>query len=491
MFADTWGSFGSADGQFASPRGVAVNASGEVYVADTGNDRVVQLDRDGRFIRSWGGTGTGDGQFDRPWDVAVNGNQEVYVLDSGNNRVQKFDRNGNFQLTWGSQGGRTGRFRSPKGISADTGNGVWVADTGNDRIQKFNPTGTFQLSIGGSGSGNGRFRAPRDVTVGLAGGVYVADTGNDRIQQFTVGGAFVRAWGSTGTGNRRFNSPQGIYAQGNNYTTSNVFVADTGNDRIVSYTSTGTFEAKWGTSGGGGGQLESPRNVFVDLGDHRFVADTGNSRLEVFDRTYPTRITGTVEGIDGNTPEGPLGGIFVSVSDTTYDLVAIVRTDVNGHYQVDVGAGNAVVAFFDPTGRHAFEYFDDQPDIATATTVVVPDHQSVTVDAVLTETPVTAVGDPGEIAGTVTEGTTPVMPGAGTLVMAIDEAGLPVLTTVADAAGHYEIAGLEAGGYLLLFMDPRGEFATEFFDDTPDPSVADQVVVVGGQTTTVDAHLDP
>ena len=84
-----WGSSGSGDGQFQSPRGVAVDSSANVYVADT-NHRMQKFDSSGNFLLKWGSYGTGDGQFNRPGGVAVDSSGNVYVADTNNSRIQKF-----------------------------------------------------------------------------------------------------------------------------------------------------------------------------------------------------------------------------------------------------------------------------------------------------------------------------------------------------------------------------------------------------------------
>ena len=85
-----WGSAGSGDGQFLSPKGIAVDGSGNVYVADTFHFRVQVFSASGEFLAKWGTGGSGDGQFQFPSAIAVDGSGNVYVADSGNNRVQVF-----------------------------------------------------------------------------------------------------------------------------------------------------------------------------------------------------------------------------------------------------------------------------------------------------------------------------------------------------------------------------------------------------------------
>jgi hypothetical protein len=184
-FVTKWGSFGSGDGQFNFPEGIAVDGSGNVYVADNGNDRVDKFDSTGTFLTKWGSSGSGNGQFDFPAGIAADGSGNVYVTDANNNnRVQKFNSTGTFLTKWGSSGSGDGQFDTPGGAVVDQSGNVYVADANNFRIQKFNSTGTFLTKWGSSGSGDGEFQHPYGVTVNGSGIVYVADSDNHRIQEF-------------------------------------------------------------------------------------------------------------------------------------------------------------------------------------------------------------------------------------------------------------------------------------------------------------------
>jgi sugar lactone lactonase YvrE len=153
-----WGTYGNMDGQFNGPHGVAVDASGNVYVVDYGNSRIQKFMSNGTYLTQWGTTpGTGNGQFVNPTGVAVEGRGSVYV-------------NGN----------------------------VYVADRGNHRIQVFTNSGAYLTQWGTFGTGNGQFAGPGGVAVDASGNVYVADTYNHRIQVFTRGGVYLTQWGTSG-----------------------------------------------------------------------------------------------------------------------------------------------------------------------------------------------------------------------------------------------------------------------------------------------------
>ena len=128
----------AASGEFNHPAAVAADAAGTVYVADTGNNRVVELNADGTVLRTWGSRGTGEGRFHSPNGIALDGAGDVYVLDGENNRVQVFDPNGRFLARFGNRGIGLGQLSQPGAIAVDCNGAVYVADTNNNRIERFN-----------------------------------------------------------------------------------------------------------------------------------------------------------------------------------------------------------------------------------------------------------------------------------------------------------------------------------------------------------------
>jgi hypothetical protein len=147
------------------------------------------------FVTQWGASGTGTGQFSTPFGIAVDASGNVYVADSSNNRIQKFSSSGNFIIAWGASGTGTGQFSTPFGIAVDASGNVYVADSSNNRIQKFSSSGNFIIAWGALGTGNGQFSDPRGIAVDASGNVYVVDSVNSRIQKFSSSGNFIAAWG--------------------------------------------------------------------------------------------------------------------------------------------------------------------------------------------------------------------------------------------------------------------------------------------------------
>src|SRR5262249_57302310 len=114
------------------------------------------------FLLKWGvPSGTGNGELIAPQGVATDGSGNVYVADTNNNRIQKFDASGTFLTTWGSSGSGNGQFNNPSGVATDASGNVYVVDSHNNRIQKFDARGTFLTTRGGSGAARRPVQAPR------------------------------------------------------------------------------------------------------------------------------------------------------------------------------------------------------------------------------------------------------------------------------------------------------------------------------------------
>ena len=184
MFLAKFGSFGTANGQFNGPYGVATDATGNVYVADSGNNRIQKFDSSGNFLFKWGTPGSGNSQFNSPTDVAVDGPGDVYVTDSFNYRVKRFDSSGAFLTAWGIPGQRSRPVQCP----------IWDRggpDHRGRRIRLEQPPGPAlhlrrarscrrpARSVRPPGSSSSRPALARPPA-----SVYVADSGNDRIERF-------------------------------------------------------------------------------------------------------------------------------------------------------------------------------------------------------------------------------------------------------------------------------------------------------------------
>jgi DNA-binding beta-propeller fold protein YncE len=297
-----WGSFGSDPGQFADPFGIAVDASGNVLVADTGNSRVQIFDNTGNLLKVLGSAGTGNGQFVNPEGIAVDGNGYIFVVDSGNSRVQVFNSAYNFVRKWGSAGFSNGFFSHPSGIAIDGNDNVFVADAGNNWIQVFNSTGSFLRKWGGEGDDSSLFREPRGVSVSQSGArVYVADTGNNRIQVFEGFGP--ASYSISGT--VRQGSATGPALAG-----ATVAIAG----KTATTSSTGTFSVTGIPAGSY--TLTISKTGFITKTSTGYVVDDNRSGLVFYLSAAPTfSMSGTVR--QGSATGPVLAGATVAIAGKT------------------------------------------------------------------------------------------------------------------------------------------------------------------------------
>ena len=177
------GGHGDTAGHFDQPVGIAVDAAGDIYVADKGNHRIQQFRRDGSFVRAWGKQGDRPGEFREPHDVAVD-SEFVYVADTWNQRIQVFDHNGAHVFTiTGSPS-----LSSPRGVFASN-RLLYVAEAGGGRVSVYDRSGTLRQAIGvQGGDAPGHLIEPVDVAVDARGDVWVVNSGNNRIEHFAPDG---------------------------------------------------------------------------------------------------------------------------------------------------------------------------------------------------------------------------------------------------------------------------------------------------------------
>ena len=193
------GGKGSGRGQFDSPTGIAVDESGNVLVADTGNGRIEKFSPTGAFLSIIGTKGSGQGQLGQPNGIAIDRVGNIYVADAGNHRVLTLKPEGTFIAEW--KGPELG-FYGPRRIAIGPDDSIYVADQGHSRIVKFNPDGTVVTGWGSKGNGDGQFNDPTSLAVDpVTNKIYVADPINKRIQVFDSNGKFLNKWSVPEWGN--------------------------------------------------------------------------------------------------------------------------------------------------------------------------------------------------------------------------------------------------------------------------------------------------
>jgi DNA-binding beta-propeller fold protein YncE len=281
------------NGELNYPRNLVIAKDGSLYLADTGNHRIIHATADGEVIETWGSFADGSnieggapaGTFYEPWSIAIGLDGSVFVADTWNHRIQKFTPNGQFQLMWGvfGQGESAEAFWGPRDIAIDDKGWVYVTDTGNKRIVVFDENGSFITEFGSAGLLAGQFDEPVGIAVDSEGLVYVADTWNQRVQVFQLdeqSTAFLpmRDWEIVGWYGQSLDNKPYIQIDGNH-----VFVSDPEGYRILEFTSDGTFIRYWGNYGSGLEDFNLPTGLSFDSSTNSiWIADSGNNRFMKF-----------------------------------------------------------------------------------------------------------------------------------------------------------------------------------------------------------------
>lgn len=275
----TWGSWGTGEGELGHPRGIDIDAEGHLFIADTGNDRILLFTAEGEFIEDWGRRGSRPGEFVAPQGIAIK-DDEVYILDSGNRRVQRLTTTGRPLGEW-----TLGEVQDPYAIAVAPDGTVYVADRGDHYpedghklVYKFTPDGQLAAQWGGEGDRRGQLSKPGGLAVVSDGSLYVADTGNHRIQHFTSEGVALAEWGSYGRGEGQFSWPLGLAVDKDGY----IYVADSQNSRVQKLAPDGTPVAACEVAGSE--RPAFPCDIAVDGAGYVYVLDFANSRVLKFGR---------------------------------------------------------------------------------------------------------------------------------------------------------------------------------------------------------------
>ena len=266
------------------PACIVVDDSGNIYEAELNGEKIQKFDAMHTFVGAWGTSDSGNMDFFNPNGIAYYAGY-IYLADTMNWCIKKINAStGEFVSKYGD-----GSSYFPYGIAIDgVGGYIYVADTLYSVVHKLKLSdGSTVVEWNASGAIYGE---PNAVAVG-SDGIYVADRANNTIIKLdATTGDIDTSWGDSGSiggygaGNSNLNSPRGVAVD----SSDNIYVADSGNNRIMKFESTGEYITKWGIFGTGDGQFSNPNNVAVDSNGIIYVADTENNRVVVIDSVLPT-----------------------------------------------------------------------------------------------------------------------------------------------------------------------------------------------------------
>ncbi len=308
--------------QLLNPHDAAADAAGNLYVADSFNNRIRKVDAAGGIVTVAGSGESGYGgdggpaiqaQFAQPVGVALDAAGNLYIADWGNNRVRKVDAAGNISTVagtgesgYGGDGGPAiqAQLSRPYGAAADAAGNLYIADWGNNRIRKVDAAGNIS-TVAGTGesgySGDGgpaaqaQLAQPYGLTADAAGNLYIADSFNNRIRKVDAAGVISTVAGSGEPGyggdggpaiQAQLAGPVGAALD----SAGNLYIADGNNQRIrkvdaagVISTVAGNGESGYGGDGGAAlrAQLAQPRGLAADAAGNLYAADSGNHRIRL------------------------------------------------------------------------------------------------------------------------------------------------------------------------------------------------------------------
>ena len=287
----------------SSPRGVAVDASGNVYIADTANSAIKKWNPSNNTTTTLVATG-----LNAPRSVAVDDSGRIYIADTGNSAIKRYNPADSTVTTLVATG-----LSAPRGVTLGGGN-LYITDSGNNALKCWNLTNSTLTTVISTG-----LNSPGGVAVDLFGNVYVADTGNGVIKKWAVADGSVSTLAASG-----LSSPEGLAVDAS----GNLYVADSGNNAIKRWNLASGAAAVLSASG-----FNSPGGLAVDVAGSLFIADTGNNALKSLPRAFVVttdRVEGTAAGTDNLPVVVPttqsLSGPFTPTSDQSW-LTIVGATD--------------------------------------------------------------------------------------------------------------------------------------------------------------------
>ena len=258
----------------SQPQGLSIDLEGNLYIADTGNNRVLKCSRDGKLLRQVGGFGWNKEQFDAPIDIWAENGLDVLVIDYNNRRLERYDKDLHYisSLYNDESLPATVQFGFPLAVAFSGHGEVLLADGEFQRLVRINSFGKPLGSFGDYDAGDGKLEAPAKILISPRDEIFVADSTRSQIIQFDYYGNYVARLGE---GLLRSPAGMALWRDG-------LLIADSGNHQIIYLSRDGERRGAWGEFGMKSGQLTAPLDVEI-FRDRAFVLDSGNDRVQIFE----------------------------------------------------------------------------------------------------------------------------------------------------------------------------------------------------------------
>jgi len=476
--------------RLANPLDVQLDSAGNLYIADWNNNRIRKVTASNGIISTIAGNGvpgfSGDGQLaifaelNEPFGVAVDAAGNIFIADSENGRIRKVTAStgvistfaGNGDQTFGGDNGPASNaaLGLPEDVAVDTSGNVYIADWGNSRIRRVSPASGTIVTIAGGATGfagdglpatSGQLSFdPLGITLDSAGNLYIGDNLNNRVRMVSAATGIISTIAGTGVANysgdngpaasAQINNPVGVAVDSH----GNVYIADNGNHRVrkvAAGTGTITTYAGNGTQGFFGegvaatsAELNHPFGLAIDGLDNLFIVDAGNNRIRKV--AAGTGIITTVAGNGNagysgdhglatnasiNSPSGvavdEAGNIFIGDADNN-----VIREVAAGTNIITTVAGNGFSGYFGDGGLAVNAEMTTPEDVKVENgTLFIADFENENIRTV-----------------NLSSGIISTLAGAGTNI-----SDLPVAVALGRGGAIFVAESTESGGLVTLLND--------------------------------------